>query len=359
MEFITQLPKTQEERDKKQATLTFKRKALSTLCFIGAIAGIALLIGMLITLFMAELGDYGNDTKMLLYILTGSFGGAAVALALLAVLLSRMAQNALLVESDFIEQCDGENSFFVGEGTLATLGDGKVCLHSSGDGKTVFVPYEDLRLFSVCSRTRPSEKGEWSVLLEIPAKYLTKSGRDDGEKALVQTDAKPRLYECLKREGLPLIGEEYDPKPEKKKYTFVKKYVRPDKQKRSRALLFLILGAAAFVAGVPVAIWWEITIGSVLSVLGAFVLGRAIFSYAAARGQLTLYREGMWWSDHKNRSASVFLKWEEVESAKTEETENGEILSVHCAYGDYHFPAFDGAVEEIASLRNEAVKKEE
>ena len=351
MKFIKEIPQTEEVKIKKQNALKRRRTAFSVLCFIGAIAGILLLIGMLITLFMAELGNYGNDTKTLLYILTGSFGGAAVVLAVLAVGLSRLAQDALLVESDFIGQCDGENSFFVGEGTLATFESGAVRLHNGESGKTVHVPYEQIRLFSVCTRTSPREKGEWSVLLEIPTKFISKDGKDTGEKALVQTDAKERLYDCLKREGLTLLGETREAQPQTKKFTPVQKYVRPDRKKRTQALVVLIAGIALLVAGIPVAIWLNITVGSIACVLGAFLFGRALFSYTSARGLMVLYREGLWWSDHKNRSASVFLKWDEIERVNAERVGETEILVVHCIYGDYHFPMFAGIEERIASLK--------
>ena len=353
MQFIKEIPQTEADKLKKRKSLTASRKALSTCCFVCALLAILLLVGTLVTLFMAELGEHAKETETLLYILSGSFLGGAVLMAGLAVLLSKVAQNALMRELDFIERCDSENSFFVGEGTLATFGNGAVLLHNEKGGKTVKVPYEEMRFFSVCSRHLPKEKGEWSVVLEIPARYLSTSNGESGV-ALVQTDAKERLYECLKREGLTLIGDLPAQNPEKVKFQRLHKYTRPDKQKRNRALIFIGIGAVVCVAGVVAAFLWEVTLGSVLCVIGAFLLGRAIYSFIKAKSSLEIYKEGLFWNEHGVRAESIFLKWGEIESVETEYAQGVPVLTVRCAYGAYHFPAFEGAEEQIASAKEQA-----
>lgn len=353
MQFIKEIPLTEAEQAKKRKSLTANRKALSGCCFAFALLAILLLVGTLITLFLAEIGERAEETKTLLYILSGSFLGGAIFTAGLGVLFSQTAQKALLRELDFIERCDGENSFFVGEGTLATFGAGAILLHGEKGGKTVKIPYAEMRFFSVCTRHLPKEKGEWSVVLEIPARYLSSSDGDGGV-ALVQTDAKARLYECLEREGLTLLGALPAQNAAKKKFQRLYKYSRPDIQKRNRALIFIAIGAVACVAGVITAFLWEATFGSVLCVIGAFLLGRAIYSFLKAKSSLELYKEGLWWNEHGITAESIFLKWEEIENVEREYAEGVNVLTVRCAYGAYHFPAFEGAEERIASLKKQA-----
>lgn len=352
MKYLETIPQSAEERAKMRKSTVAKRKALTGLCFACAILGIVLLMGTLGVLLAAEFGNFSEQTKTLLYILTGVFLGCAVAFALLAVLLSKTAQTALMRELDFIERCDDENSFFVGEGTLATFGNGKLTLHEETGGKVIFVPYSDIRFFSVCTRHAPNDKGGWSVVFEIPARYIAKNKADKGAPpALVQTDSKPRLLDCIAREGLELIGEvpANDGKREKKKVALVKKFVRPDKPKRKRAAVLIAVGAVLLGASLPIALWWEVTIGAIAGVLGAFLLGRSIYSFLKAKSELLLYREGLWWKE-PSRNDSVFLGWNEVEGFTVEECGGKELLAVRCAYGAYHFPAFEGAEDEIAAV---------
>lgn len=353
MKYFENMPSTAESKEKVKKSLVRRRAALTVATFACAVLGIVLLFGTLGVLLAAEFGKFGNDVKNLLYILTGVFLGAAVAFALIAVLFSRLGQNALSRELDFAERCDGENSFFVGEGTLATFGGGKVTLHGGEEGHVVYVPYQEMRFFSVCTRHVPKEKGEWSVVLEIPAHYISKNKAEkNAPPALVQTDAKQRLYDCLAREGLELIGELPAP-TQAKKFGFVKKYVRPDRQKRRRAAVLIAVGAVLIAASFPIAFLWEATLGAILGVLGAFLLGRAVVSYTKAQSSLALYREGMWWKE-PSRQDSVFLKWSEIKSCEREERADTALLKVNCAYGAYHFPSFDGAHEEIARLSEAA-----
>lgn len=353
MKYLENIPSSAESKQKIKKSLARKRAALTTATFACAILSIVLLFGTLGVLLAAEFGKFGSDVKTLLYILTGVFLGGALAFAFIAILFSRVGQNAVERELDFTERCDGENSFFVGEGTLATFGDGKVTLHGGEEGHVVYVPYQEMRFFSVCTRHVPKEKGEWSVVLEIPAHYISKNKAEkNAPPALVQTDAKQRLYDCLAREGLELIGELPAP-AQAKKFGFVKKYDRPDRQKRRRAAVLIAAGAVLIAASFPVAFLWEATIGAIMGVLGAFLLGRAVVSYQKAQSTLALYREGMWWKE-PSRQDSVFLKWSEIKSCEREERANTPLLKVNCAYGAYHFPSFDGAYEEIARLSEAA-----
>ena len=358
MRYIDSIPQNADDRAKARKSLVRKRKALTGLCFACALVAIVLLLGTLGALLAAEFANVAPQTKTLLYILTGVFLGGAVAFALLAVLFSKTAQTALLRELDFIERCDGENSFFVGEGTLATFGNGKLTLHEEAGGKVIFVPYAEMRFFSVCTRHAPKDKGEWSVVIEMPARYIAKNKADKGAPpALVQTDYKPRLYECIGREGLELIGEvPAESKREKKQYECIKKFVRPDSPKRKRAAVMIAAGAVLLAASFPVAFLWEATVGAVAGVVGAFLLGRSVYSFLKAKSVLALYREGLWWKESA-RNDSVFLLWNEVEGCGVEDCGGRELLAVRCAYGAYHFPVFEGAQEEIAALTEKSAQQ--
>lgn len=357
MKFVKEIPQSDAEKTKKRKSLEARRKAHSAFCFIFALLAILCLVGTLITLFMAELGNHAAATKTLLYILSGSFLGGAIAAAFLGVLLSKIAQNALSRELDYLERCDGENSFFVGEGTLATFGNGAVLLHGAEGGKTVKVPYEKMRFFSVCTRHKPKETGEWSVVMEIPESYLSKSGKGE-EKALIQTDAKERLYDCLEREGLELLGELPPHEPVKKKFSRIQAFSRPDRKKRNRALILIVISALLCAGGIPAAIFWEVTAGSFLCVIGAFLLGRSVYAFCKAQSALIVYKEGLWWNDHGAVSDSIFLKWEEIESVNTEESGDVTVLNVRCAYGAYRFPAIEGAEKAVLSAK-ECAKEQE
>ncbi len=361
MNYIETVPQSAEERAKMRKQIVLRRKTLTVLCFACAFAGILLLVATLGVLLAAELAKISEQVKTILYILTGAFWGGAVLFALLAVLFSKAGQRALAREQDFIERCDGEKSFFVGEGTLATFGNGRLTLHAETDGRVIFVPYEEIRFFSVCTRHAPSDRGEWSVVLEIPARYIAKNKAEkDAPPALVQTDYKPRLTACLQEEGLELIGETPDPNGgrEKKKQVCVKKFVRPDAAKRKRAAVFIAVGAALLTASFPVAFWWETTAGTIAGVLGAFLLGRAVYNFLKAKTVLALYREGFWWKESA-RSDSVFLKWEEITECVKEERGGRELLAVRCAYGAYYFPAFEGAEQEIAALKERGAAEQD
>lgn len=350
MNYVKELPQDAEQREKKKKALTAKRKALSAMCFVCAVVGIALLVATLVMLIAAELGNFGEDVKNLLFLLCGCFLGGALVFALIAILFARAGQNAADRELDFLERCDDENSFFVGEGTLATFGNGQVTLHGGESGKVIFVPYDKMRFFSVCTRHRPKEKGEWSVVLEIPTHYLTKGKAEkDAPPALVQTDYKPRLADCLAREGLHLIGQTPQ-EGEKKSYRRVRSYTRPDKQKRKRSLILIALGAVLCAACLPVAFLWEPTFGAVFGVLGAFLLGRSVYSFVNAKSMLVLYDGGMWWKE-STRNESVFLGWEEIVRVEEERAGEQNLLSVQCPYGAYHFFAFEGAAAEMTSLK--------
>lgn len=354
---IVEIPQDGDAQNKRKAVYTRNRKATGTLAFITAILAILCMIGLIVCIVLTELGERSAAEKTLLYILVGSFAGGAVLFAVAAFLLSKLSQTIYLNELDFRERCDGENSFFVGEGTLATFDDGVLRIHAEAGGKAdVLVPYSETRYFSVCSRRAPCEKGEWSVVIEVPSKYLSKNGEESETPALIQTDAKDRLYRCLEEKGLTLLGEQRS-EGSGKRFTPLKKFNFPDPAARKRALMTLGLGCVLIVAGVLVAVFWQLTAGAILSAFGVFLTVRATFAFLSAKRVLAFYQEGVFWRE-KNRNDRIFLKWEEIQSITPEEKNGIPLLKAQCAYGAYHFLSADGALECVKEIQPDKAKEE-
>ncbi|MDE5897572.1 MAG: hypothetical protein K2H43_07145, partial [Clostridia bacterium] len=215
-----------------------------------------------------------------------------------------------------------------------------------GGREDILVHYGEIRFFSVCTRRAPRENGEWSVVFEIPVKYLAKKGKakPNDPPALVQTDGKSRLYACLDRRGFELIGTLPPDKPENRKFVRLRKFVFPDRAARKRALALIVLGGVLIAAAVPAGIFLNVTAGALFGVIGAFLLGRSCASYAGAKSELAFYREGVFWRE-KNRADSVFLKWEDIVRVSPSEKDGYALLDVTCPYGVYHYPDPVGAEE--------------
>lgn len=332
------LPETPEQQEKKKRSLHAQVRLLGTFAVTFAVLAIAVSLGMFIAVIIAE---FHRADAVLCYYLAAGFGGGAVIFALLAFLFGKRSGSLQAAVYDFLERCDGEDSFFVGEGTLATFEEGHLRIHGEGSETEIFIPYADIRIFSVCARTLPRERGEWSAVLEIPRRYLMKEKTySEGDPpALVQTDLKARLLSTLEKYGIELLGE-HKPSdmPTGKRFEPIKKYYLPDRKKRSRALLLGGVGLALIAAGILLAFLYNIAAGTMCGVLGAFLLARAAIAFVQARSMLAFYQEGLYWRQSVKRE-SVFLKWEEVERIERGEHKGMPILNVHCAYGDYHFPA--------------------
>ncbi len=245
--------------------------------------------------------------------------------------------------TDYFERCDGEESFTVGEETFATFSLAGVRIHSPV--RETEIPYAEMRFFSVCSRRAPRERGKWSVVMEIPARYISKEGK---EPVLVQTDAKERLYRTLERHGIALEGEK---RTEEKGKKFVRKraFRLPARTKRRNALALLAFGCAVALAAIPIGIWWDLSVCVATAVLGVFLVLRASYSFARAHALLALYDEGLYWRE-SGRGERIFLKWEEIVRVGCEEEKNFPLLRAECAYGAYRFPRAEGAYEAIGEM---------
>lgn len=207
------------------------------------------------------------------------------------------------------------------------------------------MPYGELRLFSVCTRRAPREKGEWSVVLELPARYLAKGGRAErDEKILVETDAKARLFRTIEERGLTLLGEKEGTPP--KKFRLMTKFLVPDTDRRRRSAVMTVLGALVAGAGIPVAVFWNATAGSFLTVIGFFLAVRCGAAFVNAKSVLAVYEEGIFWKDVRG-AERIFLKWEEIGEVSREREGEKPALKLQCAYGAFRLPDVAGAFEYL------------
>ncbi len=359
---VIPLPQTEAQQAKKRASLHRATVFYSVAVVVCAVAAILLALGLFVAVIVFEFKD--SLKSNLLYILVGSFAGGAWVTALAAFGLNVLGRKHRDAELDFCERCDGQESFYVGEGTLVTFEREGVRIHGERGGREVAVPYKEMRFFSVCTRKKPKESGEWSVVLEIPARYLARGGKaEKGEKpALVQADFKPRLFETLARHNLALLGERpagyaaenaenaaetakpAQKSPQKSKFTLLKKFDLPDRAKRKLAVMSLVAGGVLLVGGVLLAVFWQIVVGTLLAAIGFMLSGRAAVNFLGAKGTLGVYEEGLFWRD-TNRVDSVFLKWEEIQKLTIEPNNGFALFRAECAYGAYHFPAVGGAEE--------------
>ena len=349
-----------ELSQKRGRALKIRRAVSNIGCVVFAVLAVLLMIAVVVLVLVLELKERSEEMRRLLYVLTGAFAGGAVVSALLGFLLGKLSQKAYEEERDFLERWDSEDSFFVGESTLATFTEKGVRLHSSERKEVISVPKAELRFFSVCTRHRAKERGEWSVAIEIPARYLAKKPEAGAPPVLVQADGKERLYTCLEKYGMPLLGEAplRGTAPSKQKFAQKKAYSIPDAAKRRRALVLMGLGVLLFAGGIALALTLMPSTGAVVAVLGGFIGGRATFSFVRARRTLAVYDEGILWRE-ENFFDSVFLKWDEIERLESENRDGTSFLKVDCAYGSYHFMNPQGAYEYIQAVQPEKCAEKE
>lgn len=347
-----------------------RRKALTVLAWTAAILALLLVIGAIVCLVMLGLGS--ENFYLLGFLALGGMLGAA-ALGGVGFALFRASVKAEDEERDFFERADGEESFTVGEGTLATFTEDALVLHGQDRQKKerrIRVPYKEMLFFSVLVRHAPKEKGEWRILFEIPAHYLSKKPQKGEPPALIETQGKERLKACISSHGLALVGETPAPsaegekgvKPQKPKKE--QRFVLPDAEKRRRQLPFLVLGAGLFVVGIAVAVLVNRTIGIVLSCFGVYLLLHGAVGYARARTELILLDAGIW--DKKaTRAESSFLTWEEIECVSFSEGREGTdktpeekpALILTCAYGDHGFTPVREAYDYLLAHHSEKCRK--
>lgn len=343
--FEKTIPSSEEARARRGRFLKFRQTALAVSSLACALLAIGALIAVVVFFFV---NAFGNLNGALFGWLAGGTAVGAAVFAFAAFGLAKLGEHAETRRNDFLERCDSPESFFVGDGTLATFSADALVLHAAENPNTVRIPYGEMRVFSICTRKRPREKGTWSVVFEIPSHYLSKEGKGQ-PPALVQTDAKPRLYETLEKFGLPLLGEQPQDGPDRAFHP-LKTFWLPNAKKRKTARILLIVGIVLFAAGIPAAILWEPAVGALLSLIGLMLTAREGYVYFRARALLAFYSEGMYWRESEGTD-HMFLKWEEIEEVRAEDLGRGgtllPVLTVRCAYGEHRFPRPAGAWEYL------------
>lgn len=328
----------EHNESKYESTKYGRTRALfSVLGWIGMVLAILSLVALLVCIVL--LGWMGNKLALLGFLCLGTLCGAVV-FGASAIFAMRFSDRFAERELDALEREDGENSFFVGEGTLATFEKERLRIH--GEKRNLLLPYHELRFFSLCTRTSPREKGAWSVVIEIPASYFTHGARKKGEKpVLIQTDGKERLYNCLKAHGLALLGElpAEEEQEERAEFTLLRAFSIPDPAERKKTFLTAGLGALMIVGGIVSAFWW-LSVGAVLIAFGLYLFLRA-FLLRKTR-QFCVYEEGIFMKEPV-RSECAFLKWGEIERLTAEE----HLIRAECLYGGYEFPRPAGAFEYL------------
>ncbi len=346
---VTEIPVPEEEalRAKTAKKLDRRSTAFAVLGFAFALLIVLFTVGACVCVILLNFASEGE----LLLILLASFGAAAPLSALGAMLFSKASQRAASVLSDYEERCDSPESFFVGEGTLATFQREALLFHS--EKREISVPYADIAFHAVCMRSRPAPEGNFLAVAELPARYLQKDAGE--EKAFVEFEMKDRLLETLARHGLEIEGELPEGNAEKKRYEPMQKFYRPDRAGQRRALLTIVLFSLIILAAVPVMIFWELAFGICLAVFGAVFLVRAAFSYFGARAPLVVYAEGIF--GQSTEGGKIFLRWEDIVTMRPAREE--PVLGVKCVCGGYTLTLPDGAWEYLLKFAPKKCGQEE
>ncbi len=338
------LPMSEDARTKKGKRLSRFCTIYNVLTVGCAVLALLLLLGVLAAIIASE---FKRDAATLCYILAGDFGGGSVLFGVATVILSRASAKLDAATLDYFERCDGEESFFLGEGTLGTFGEKGLTVH--GPKRSVHIPYSDLILYSVCTRRRPCERGDYTVVFSIPAHYLTKADMDAPD-LLIETAEKPRLLAAIEAHGLTLLCKKEDRGSKNTRYALEKKFYLPNKKKRKSAIAFMVFGGVLLAAGVAV-VFFQTAVGAALVAFGIIVLGRAIYALLQARALFAVYREGIFWreSDFSTHGGAfrIFLKWEEIERITCGEQDGYPVLKVELPYGNYNLPRAVGAFEYL------------
>lgn len=298
-----------------------------------AALGLLCLAGLVVCLVLLGL----SETHLILYaILCGSFAGGALVGGLAGWLLFKRGNTCFRLEKDAIERSRGEESFLVAEKTFLHFGENSFTVDAEGKQNKPEIPYGECEFFSVCYRRAPKEKGEWGVMIRVPAHYVNKKATVRSKPVLMQLDAKERLYKCLEAHGIPLKGEPPAEGKEGKKFTRIKSFSIPYPQKRKPALLFLCGGGVLFLGGIGFAFFIPVA-GALIALLGAYGILHGAMGLNKARWVFSVYEEGFFVLTPE-RFKSRFLKWEEIDRLFFMGETNEGFLFTEAVYGSYHFP---------------------
>lgn len=323
-----------------------KRNYLLSRIFVGTLVVLLLIgmIGCIISVIIAEtrLGTPEED---------GAWVAAAVFIAVLFLSIAlflpvyRFGASSRLRYEDERERLDSEESFFVGENLLFTFGENGATIHNEtagGEEISVSIPYSDIACFDFWLRRTPKAKGERSILVKIPAKYLSKDPKErSGEPSLVTMTYKQRLLDAIDRHSVSLTRCcEGCAKNTKKLFSVTAK--SSDVASKSSAVS-VVAGGLLIVAGVVLAFLLESAVlGVALAVFGAILCGKSVFSLLRnGKTGLVVSAAGVWWRE-ANQYDSLFLRWEDVSCVKLHRHGGETYVAFVCPFGSYYFPDIDG-----------------
>ncbi len=325
----------------KELRLRRKRKTAFAVSWTSVGLLVICVAGLLVSFVLYGLART-NEHDRLYVSLIGGFAAGIAAFGLIGVGCMKLASKWLFEERDEAERAISEDSFFAGEGTVATFRDAGMVLEAGSVAVTV--PYPELRAFAVCTRTRPREKGEWSVAIEIPAKYLSKKKTKNEPPVYAQFDYKPRLLDRLAFRGIAVGGEKKG--KGKGRFRRLETFALPDRRKRRNALLTALVGAAVAAVGVGLAFTSLSTLSAVMVALGLLVAARSTVRFVQSKFLLAVYREGIF--KREENGLGAFYKWEELVSVTRVAKDGEQSIRLDFGYGELLCPEADGFYDFVA-----------
>ncbi len=305
-------------------------------------------IGLIVCILMAEGSPAGSQRAVVCWgVAFGCLGVIALSIAG-ALLLFRLGDKFAREEADARERAISDESFFIGEKMLATFEADCLRLHGESEAdrlREVRVPYRDVRFFDVTLRRSPRDKGEKSVVLEIPARYTQAKAEKNAPPSLVSMERKERLFAAIEAHSLTLVQTDDNatlPPPER---LFA---VKLPNRKGSGKVISLVLGIALTVAGVLLAIFGgnASNVGYLLATFGVLVGGKGVIALARGGGAFVVYRDGVLWKE-ENRYEQNYLRWSEISGFSRVEHEKQPFVKFDCAYGSYYYPDIQNLYERL------------
>lgn len=295
----------------------------------------------------------------------------AVSVDLLAIACAvpafRRMERALLALFDAAERADSEDSFLFGDDVLGTFGENGITMHTSHaamdemrprnrrrgaeeegardyedtmDEVNVQIPYHDMTFSLFSMRRFPADKGERSLLVKIPDRYLTRKG-GEGTSSVVTLTWKKRLQESMERYRVRYESYSEGRKKGKVLFSSVK---RTNSPKRKSGFLFLAIGIALVVAGIALAFTSESSIGLpvALAAFGVILGGKGAYSLVkSGKSGLQILESGVYWKEEEKKDG-VFFCWEDIESVRLTRRGKETFLLFRMPFGEYFFPDRDG-----------------
>ncbi len=297
-------------------------------------------LGLIVTVIIAETGKDEATRLICYYVCFGCMGLVLLSIAG-GVFAFKWGERARLFELDARERAVSDESFFIGEKTMLTFREKDVLLHAdeSVKMKDIVVPYSEISFYSIRMRRSPKRKGERSVLLELPAKYLNKKAEKDAKPTLIAMEYKERLLGCIQKFSATLTeasDESELPKPQRR-------FTIKIKQDNTKKYITLFVAIAFLVGGILLSIFLSelATVGYVLAAVGLFTLGRAVVQLVRGGTGFAVFTDGVLWME-QNRLDNLYLRWSEIKCYTRIEHQKQQFVRFDVEYGEYYFPDLNG-----------------